>query len=102
MEKSLRRPRLLVTAARLRFATLKGAERASLDGLLAMESEIEAQRNDIKASYSCLDHVEILARIIRSWQSLDPQEKASGSSAFRRAINSESASRIPGSSGGAS
>jgi hypothetical protein len=77
MNQSLNRPRILVTAAKIRARSLSGRERASWEGLLAMEAELEFERKNIHASYSTLHHVELLARIVRAAERR--QENASGS-----------------------
>ncbi|HHH89073.1 MAG TPA: hypothetical protein ENK45_00745 [Aliiroseovarius sp.] len=76
--KSLRRPRLLIRAARfglaeynrerdlkrLMRATRAPSPRRAMEGLLALEAELEAGRKNGAASYSVARHVEALIALM--------------------------------------
>ncbi len=76
--KTMRRPRLLIRAARFGLAdynrvrdlkrlmkvTKVPAPRRALDGLLALEAELEARRLSGEASYSIARHVEALIALM--------------------------------------
>lgn len=114
----LRRPRILIRAARLAEAdyrrerdlkrllggVIPSAISATLEALITREAELETERRTDALGYSIARHVDLLtalmveARLARD----EDQTKASGSSALRLATKSSSASRMPGSSGGAS
>ena len=116
---SLRRPRLLIEAARLgvaeysRDAALRrhlGYLRqpdceATLGALLEIEDELNQMRKEGNAGYSPARHVDVViaimgeARLLRASAQAD-QEKASGIEAFFSATKASSASAIPGSSAG--
>ena len=115
----LRRPRLLIEAARFglaeynREATLQrhlgylhqpDAE-ATLGMLLEIEQELNLMRKDGNAGYSPARHVDVViailgeARLLRTAPVPD-QEKASGIDAFFSITKASSASAIAGSSAG--
>ena len=84
MLKSLRRPRLLVRAARFglseynRDKDLKKLMKTSttpspsqaVDGLLVTEAQLEDTRKSGDASYSCARHVEVLIALLAELQLL--------------------------------
>lgn len=115
----LRRPRLLIEAARIgvtdysREATLRRHlgylhhpdSETALEELLEIEDELNQMRKDGNAGYSPARHVDVViamlgeARLIRASAPND-QEKASGIEAFFSATKASSASAMPGSSAG--
>lgn len=121
--RSLRRPRLLVRAARFGLAdynrnrdlkrlfrgeVLPGPGNA-LPQLVAREEEVEANRKSGAAAYSVARHIEILIALIAEVRLLPvrteatkSQANASGSEALRLVTNSDSASTVAGSMPGAS
>ncbi len=130
--KALRRPALLVRAARHGQADYRRAQHlprllgygalpapgAALAALMEMEETHEARRREDDAAWSAARHVEVLIALMAEARLAAPdrpgaaapeyvapgapQEKASGISALRAATKSPSASATPGSSGGAS
>ena len=115
---ALRRPRLLIRAARfgltdydrprdlrrlLRRTATPPPQRA-LAALLDQEAALDELRRAGDVTYSPARHIEILVAIMGEARLLPApardQVKASGISALRRATYSSSASRVPGSSGG--
>ncbi|WP_201155517.1 DUF6477 family protein [Rhodobaculum claviforme] len=127
----LSRPRLLIRAARFGLAEYRrtpGLRRALaavgahapaqvVAHLMRREDELDRQRRAGDAAYSVARHVEVLIALMGEAQHLPqhpplpearrgrgvaPQPKASGISALRRVANASSASRVAGSSGGAS
>lgn len=117
---ALRRPRLLVRAARfglpeydrprdlrrlLRRTVTPPPGRALL-ALLDQEAALDALRKAGDVTYSPARHIDLLIAIMGEAQHLPrpapaPQVKASGISALRRATYSSSDCRTPGSSAGA-
>ncbi len=123
--KALRRPALLIRAARHGAPEYRRAQHlprllgygalpspgAALAALMDIEEALETRRRAGDAAWSAARHVETLialmveARLARPDTPKDavpaaPQEKASGISALRAATKSPSASAMPGSSGG--
>lgn len=84
MLKTLRRPRLLVRAARfglseynrdkdlnkLMKTTATPTPAQAVDGLLATEAQLEDTRKSGDASYSCARHVEVLIALLAELQLL--------------------------------
>lgn len=116
---ALKRPRLLLKAARnglphyrrqRHLARLLGDGIPPAPGqvamqLLCLEQELDGARRAGAASYSPAAHVEILIALMSEATALAramAQEKASATSALRRATYSLSASEMAGSSAGAS
>ena len=68
----LRRPRLLVQAARIGAQNLlnhgKSPPRKGLDRILAEESQMEVKRKDGEADYSPRRHVDLLVAVILAAQ----------------------------------
>ena len=117
--RALRRPRLLIRAARfglaeydrprdlrrlLRRTTTPTPSRA-LAILLDYEAMVDELRRSGDVTYSPARHIELLVAIMGEARLLPrpaaDQVKASGISDLRRATYSSSASRVPGSSAGA-
>ena len=119
---ALRRPRLLIRAARFglaeyrrtpalrRLLAAKGARTAAqvVAVLLAREADCDSRRRAGDAGYSVARHVEVLIALMAEARHLPAapaaapsQPKASGISAFRRATKASNASHTPASSAGA-
>lgn len=115
---ALRRPRMLIRAARFglaeyrrtpalraQFATAGARTAAQIVALLlSREAELDARRREGDSGYSAARHVELLIALMAEAQLLRAagQPKASGISALRRATNACSASCTATSSAGAS
>lgn len=119
----LRRPRLLIRAARFGLAEYRrtpalrrllaaaGARTAPqiVAVLMAREADLDDRRRAGDAGYSVARHVEVLIALMAEARLLpaaapgaDDQAKASGISALRRCTKLSSASAVPASSAGAS
>lgn len=106
---AMARPKLLLRAARTYAKTCRRGETGpdtaqkrpadrALEALIAMEHTLETARRQRSPGYRSVRHVEVLAALLNARAN---QTKASGSPAFRSAMNACSASSMAGSSAGA-